>query len=74
MLRLYLRAIFNKLQKTLFFLKDYKKLHHRLVKSAIYKRKIKKVLKINQNRLFKKIKIINQANDDKTSKSMNCIL
>ena len=71
MQRLYLRLIFSRLAKTLYFFKDFKNMVYNLIKPALYKKKMIKVLEINRKKLLKKQDIINSKNGNKKAKFMN---
>ena len=71
MQRLYLRLIFSRLEKTLYFFKDFKTLVYNLIKPAVYKKKMIKVLELNRKKLLKKQDIINSKNGHKNAKFMN---
>ncbi len=73
MKRLYLRLIFNKIEKFLHLLKNYKNPYLNFIKPFLYKKKIKKVLELNKNRLLKKKEIINLNSNTKTSKVISFV-
>ena len=73
MLRLYLRLFFNKLEKFIHLLKNYKNLHYNFIKPALYRKKMHKVLENNKDKLTRKLEIIELDNQHKTSKSINFV-
>lgn len=73
MLRFYLRIIFSRLERSFHNLKNYKKLHHNFIKPVIYRNKILKVLKINENKLSKKLETIEKTNKKPSSKCINYV-
>ncbi len=73
MLRFYLRLSFSRVEKFINSLKNYREFHHNFIKSAIYKKKIRKVLEINRDKLSEKLDIIDTTNQSPTSKAINFV-
>lgn len=73
MLRYYIIRIFSRIYKFFYFFKNYKKLHYNLVKPAVYKQKVRKVLDLSKGKLSKKLKIIETTNQQTASKSINLV-
>lgn len=71
MQRIYLRLVFSKIQKVPYFVQNFKKLMYNLIKPALYKKKMKKLLEINKLKLSKKQNIVNSKNALNCAKTMN---
>ncbi len=73
MQRVCLRLAFNRLEGTLYFVKNLKDFFHSLIKPVLYKKKMKKVLEINRRKLEKKQNIFNSKIVRKNAKAMNFV-
>jgi len=73
MSRFYLRLFFKYFDKILSLIKKSGKIHYELLKTAVYRDKVKKVLKKNKNRLSRNLEIIDIANQYQAAKIINKI-
>jgi len=73
MQRLYPRVLLTKLHQTIYFFEQFRKNLYNLIKPAVYRHRLKKIIEINRKKLQKKQDIFNSKIEQKNAKTMNFI-